>query len=75
MRWEGGKGGKVMRWQGRKGGRMVRCMVMVMVMGRNGNGNGKVGGSWSYSRVGNTGRVQDFYFFVSDVNQGNKGAV
>ena len=24
MRWQGGKGGKVVRWQGGKGGRMVR---------------------------------------------------
>ena len=24
MRWEGGKGGKVMKWQGGKGGRVVK---------------------------------------------------
>ena len=42
-----------------------------------------MGGSWFYSRVGNTGCVQDFVFLFlilikgmkrqSDVNQGNEG--
>ena len=34
---------------------------------------GMVRGSWFYLRVGNTGCVQGFIFFVSDVNQGNEG--
>ena len=60
MRWEGGKGGRVMRWQGGKGERVVR---------------------WECGRFlvlfkGAEHRMSPrFYLFVSDINQGNKGAV
>ena len=60
MRWKGGKGGRVIRWQGGKGGRVVR---------------------WEGRRFlvllkGGEHRVSPrFYLLVSDVNQGNEGAV
>ena len=58
MRWEGGKGGRVMRWQGGKGGRVVRWE----------------GGRFLVLFKGGEHRVSlRFCLFVSDVNQGNKG--
>ena len=60
MRWEGGKGGRVMRWQGGKDGRVVRWE----------------GGRFLVLFKGGEHRVSPrFYPFVSDVNQGNKKAV
>ena len=60
MRWEGGKGGKVMRWQGGKGGRVVRWE----------------GGRFLVLFKGRKHRVSPRFFpFVSDVNQWNEEAV
>ena len=57
MRWEGGKGGRIMRWQGGKGGRVVRWE----------------GGRFLVLFKGGEHRVSPrFYLFVSDVDQGNK---
>ena len=58
MKWDGGKGERVMRWQGRKGRRLVRWeggRLLVLFKGRE-------------HRVSSR-----FYLFVSDVNQGNEG--
>ena len=58
MRWEGGKGGRVMRWQGGKGGRVVRWE----------------GGRFLVLFKGGEHRVSPrFYLFVSNVNQGDEG--
>ena len=52
--------GRVMRWQGGKGGRVVRWE----------------GGRFLVLFNGGEHRVSPrFYLFVSDVNQGNEGAV
>ena len=60
VRCEGGKGERVMRWQGGKGRRVVRWE----------------GGRFLVLSKGGEHRVSlRFYLFVSDVNQGNKGAV
>ena len=60
VRSEGGKGGRTMRWQGGKGGRVVKWE----------------GGRFLVLFKGGEHRVSPrFYLFVSDVNQGNKGAV
>ena len=60
MRWEGGKVGRVMRRQGGKSGTVVRCE----------------GGRFLVLFKGGEHSVSPrFYLFVSDVNQGNKGAV
>ena len=58
VRWEGGEGGRLMRWQGRKGGRMVR----------------QKGGRYLvlFKDVGHKMSPR-FHHFVSDVNQGNEG--
>ena len=58
MRWEGGKGGKVVRWQGGNGGRMVR----------------QKGGRYLVLFKDEGHKMSSsFHLFVSDVNQGNKG--
>ena len=60
MRWEGGKGGRVMRCQGGKGRRVVRWE----------------GGSFLVLFECGEHRVSPrFCLFGSDVNQGNEGAV
>ena len=60
MRWEGGKGGKVMRWQGGKGRRVMKWEgVRFLVLFKRGE-----------QRVS-----PRFYLFISDVNQGNEEAV
>ena len=60
MRWVGRKGGRVMRRQGGKVGGVVRWE----------------GGRFLVLCKGGERRVSPrFHFFVSDVNQGNKGAV
>ena len=60
MRWEGGKGGRVMRWQGEKGGRVVRWE----------------GGRFLVLCKGGERRVSPrFHLFVSGVNQGNEETV
>ena len=60
MRWGVGKGGRVMWWQGGKGGRVVRWE----------------GGMFLVLFKGGERRVSPrFHLFVSDVNQGNEGAV
>ena len=46
MRWEDGEGGRVVRWQGGKGGKVVRW--------QGGKDETKVGGTWFYSRIGDT---------------------
>ena len=60
MRWEGGKGGRVMRWQGGKGRRVVRWeggRFLVLFKGKEHSVNLR------------------FYLFASDVNKGNEGTV
>ena len=60
MRCEDGKDGRVMRWQCGKDGRMVKWE----------------GGRFLVLFKGGEHRVSPrFCLFVSDVNQGNKGAV
>ena len=60
VKWRGGKDGRVMMWQGEKGGRVVRWE----------------GGRFLVLFKSGEHRVSPrFYLFVSDVNQGNKGAV
>ena len=60
MRWEDGKGGRVMRWQGGKGGRLVRWE----------------GGKFLVLFKGGEYRISArFCLFFTDVNQGNKAAV
>ena len=57
MRWQGGKGGRVVKWQGGEGGRVVRSEgggFLVLYKG---------GGCWLSPR---------FHLFVSDVNQGKE---
>ena len=49
MKWQGGKGGRVVRWEGE------RFLILF--------------------KVGEHRVSPRFYFFVSDVNQGNKEAV
>ena len=64
-RWEVGevgrwKGGRVLRWQGGKGRGVVRWEGgRFLVLSKSGEQRGSPG----------------FYLFVSDVNQGNEGAV
>ena len=56
--WESGEGGRVVRWQGGKSGRMVRQK------------------GWRYLVLFKDGKHKmspRFHFFVSNVNQGNKG--
>ena len=58
MRWEGGKGGRVVKWQGEKGRRVVwreSWRYLVLFEG---------GGHRMSPR---------FHIFISDVNQGNEG--
>ena len=63
MRWEGGKGGRVMRWQGGKGGKGERVVRWE-------------GGRFLVLFKGWEHRVSPrYYLFVSDVNQGSEGAV
>ena len=58
MKWEGGKGGKVVRLQGGKGGRMVR----------------QKGGRYLILFKGGGRKIsQRLHLFVSDVIQGNEG--
>ena len=60
MRWEGGKGGKVMRWQGGKGRRKVKWES----------------GRFLVSLKGGEHKVSPrFYLFVSDVNHDNNEEV
>ena len=57
MRWQGGKGGRVVKWQGGEGGRVVSSEgggFLVLYKG---------GGCWLSPR---------FHLFVSDVNQGKE---
>ena len=57
MRWEVGKGGRVLNWQGGKGRRKVRWE----------------GGRFLVLFMGGEHRVSPrFYLFVSDLNQGEK---
>ena len=59
MRWQVGKGWRVLRWQGRKGGRVLRWQ----------------GGRFLVLLEGGGHRVSPtFHLFISDVNQQNKGA-
>ena len=60
MRWEGGKGERIMRWEGGKGGRVVRW----------------VGGRFLVLLKSGEHRLcPRFYLFDSDVNQENEGVV
>ena len=59
MRWQGGKGGRVMRWQGRKGGGVVRVEGVGFLVWLKGGG----------CRV-----TSRFHLMVSDVNQGKERA-
>ena len=60
MRWEDGKGGRVMRWQGGKGRRVVmwECRRFLVLF---------KGGEHSVS--------SRFYLFVSDVKKEKKGVI
>ena len=62
MRWEGGKGGRLVRWEGGEGGRLLRWQC-----GRK---------SWElpgFFKGGGHKTSSRFHLFVSDVNLGNKG--
>ena len=70
MRWKGGKGGRIMRWPAGKGGRIMRWQV-----GKGGRVVRWEGGRFLVLFKGWHHRVSPrYYVFVSDVNQGSKGA-
>ena len=60
MRWQVGKGGRIVRWQGGTGGRVVRCQGgRFLVLFKGGGGD-----TWVSPR---------FCLFVSDAHQRNEG--
>ena len=77
MRWEGGKGGRLVRWEGGrvvkwqdgKGGKVVRWQG-----GKGGRMvRQKVGSYLALFKDGGHKMSPRFHLFVSDVNQVNKG--
>ena len=47
MRWQGGKGARVVRWQGGKGGRVVRWEVPGFIQGWGTESQSKISSFWS----------------------------
>ena len=67
MRWQGIKGGRVMRWQGGKGGRLMRWPGGRVVKREDGK-------YLVLFKGGGRRESPRFHLFVSDFNQGSKGA-
>ena len=69
MRWEGGQGGRVVRWQGGKSGKVVRWQGW-----KGGRMVKQKGGRYLFFfKDGEHKMSSRFHLFVSDVNQENAG--
>ena len=81
VRWQGGKGGRIMKWHGRRGGKVVRWWFVKggRVKRWQGGKDGRVvrwqGRRFLVSFKGWGCRVRPrFHLFVYDANQWNEGA-
>ena len=73
MRWEGGKGGRLVRWESGEGGRVIRWEGSELARWKRWK-NSEAGGRYLILfKSGGHKITPRSHLFVSDVNQGNKG--